>query len=145
MLLSTLSLHLLSLLSPTLAFPSPPFSSNSTHPIVSLDYISLRGSTSPTYNLTYFRRIPFGASTAGKNRFRAPQPPEPVKNGTYETDRPFDMCPQRTVNGSEDCLYLGLYSRPWTEVGKLRPVLLTFYGGGEISINFVRCSKLMIY
>jgi carboxylesterase type B len=42
------------------------------------------------------------------------------------------MCPQRTVNGSEDCLYLGIYSRPWTEKQDLRPVLLTFYGGGFI-------------
>ncbi|KAH7079174.1 Alpha/Beta hydrolase protein [Paraphoma chrysanthemicola] len=42
------------------------------------------------------------------------------------------MCPQRTVNGSEDCLYLGVYSRPWTKKQALRPVLLTFYGGGYI-------------
>lgn len=34
------------------------------------------------------------------------------------------------VNGSEDCLYLGLYSRPWTEGQPLRPVVVTFYGGG---------------
>ncbi|KAH7406205.1 Alpha/Beta hydrolase protein [Phaeosphaeria sp. MPI-PUGE-AT-0046c] len=68
----------------------------------------------------------------GKNRFRAPQPPSPITNGTYDTDRPFDMCPQRTVNGSEDCLYLGLYSRPWSTQEKLRPVVLTFYGGGFV-------------
>lgn len=42
------------------------------------------------------------------------------------------MCPQRTVNGSEDCLYLGVYSRPWATKQDLRPVLLTFYGGGYI-------------
>jgi carboxylesterase type B len=42
------------------------------------------------------------------------------------------MCPQRTVNGSEDCLYLGVYSRPWSTPQPLRPVLLTFYGGGFI-------------
>ncbi|KAF2741317.1 putative carboxylesterase [Polyplosphaeria fusca] len=99
-------------------------------PIVALDYISLRGAYSTTYNLTSFRKIPFGASTAGKNRFRAPQPPT-IHNGTYDSDQSFDMCVQRTVNGSEDCLYLGLYSRPWD--GKtLRPVLLTFYGGGFV-------------
>ncbi|KAG9821847.1 carboxylesterase, partial [Aureobasidium melanogenum] len=42
------------------------------------------------------------------------------------------MCPQRTVNGSEDCLYLGLYSKPWTNGQPLRPVVVVFYGGGFI-------------
>lgn len=27
------------------------------------------------------------------------------------------------VNGSEDCLYLGLYSRPWTKSQPLKPVV----------------------
>lgn len=42
------------------------------------------------------------------------------------------MCVQRTVNGSEDCLYLGLYSRPWTSGQPLRPVVVVFYGGAYI-------------
>ena len=107
---------------------STTFAQNAT-PLAALSYGTFAGAYSATYNLTHFRRIPFGASTAGINRFRAPQPPLPI-NGTYNSDRTFDMCPQRTVNGSEDCLYLGLYSRPWTTGGKLRPVLVTFYGGG---------------
>ena len=114
----------------TTTSPQPP---EPTPPLVTLDYITLQGAFSPTYNLTYHRRIPFGAPTSGQNRFRAPQPPLPLRNGTiYDTDRGFDMCPQRTVNGSEDCLYLGLYSRPWEAGQKLRSVLLTFYGGGFI-------------
>lgn len=36
------------------------------------------------------------------------------------------------VNGSEDCLYLGLYSRPWSPPQPLRPVVVVFYGGGFI-------------
>lgn len=114
------------------ASPLQPRAENTTKPVVVLDYVTLQGATSSVYNLTYYRRIPFGASTAGQNRFRAPQPPVPITNGTYDTDRGFDMCPQRTVNGSEDCLYLGVYSRPWQPTQKLRPVLLTFYGGGFI-------------
>ncbi|CAI6335714.1 unnamed protein product [Periconia digitata] len=100
-----------------------------------LSYGTFQGAYSPTYNLTYFRKIPFAASTAGRNRFRGPQPPPRLENGTiYNTDQAFDMCPQRTVNGSEDCLYLGVYSRPWdaSTPQKLRPVLLTFYGGGFV-------------
>jgi carboxylesterase type B len=38
----------------------------------------------------------------------------------------------RKVNGSEDCLYLGLYSRPWTSSAPLRPVVVVFFGGAFI-------------
>lgn len=132
MLFSKSALAVLAYGSAIAASPLQARQTNTTKPIVTLDYVTLQGASSPTYNLTYFRRIPFGASTAGENRFKAPQPPAPITNGTYETDRGFDMCPQRTVNGSEDCLYLGVYSRPWQPTQKLRPVLLTFYGGGFI-------------
>ncbi|KAF2691907.1 alpha/beta-hydrolase [Lentithecium fluviatile CBS 122367] len=119
------------LLSLVLVSTSPTQNDNDTL-TAKLDYGIFRGAYSSTYNLNYFRRIPFAASAAGRNRFRAPQPPLPITNGTYNTDQAYDMCPQRTVNGSEDCLYLGVYSRPWTRGEKLRPVLLTFYGGGFI-------------
>jgi carboxylesterase type B len=103
-----------------------------TDPIVNLTYGSFQGAYSDTYNITHFRKIPFGASTAGINRFRAPQPPAAIPHGEiYDTNQSFDMCPQRTVNGSEDCLYLGVYSRPWN-AGAKRPVLVVFYGGGFI-------------
>ncbi len=36
------------------------------------------------------------------------------------------------VNGSEDCLFLGLYSRPWTPPQPIRPVVIFFHGGGFI-------------
>ena len=42
------------------------------------------------------------------------------------------MCPQRTTNGSEDCLFLGLYGRPWNTGQPLRPVVVVFYGGAFI-------------
>lgn len=123
----------LSLFSHTLASPTAYPVQDASKPIVKLDYGTFQGAVSEQYNLTYYRKIPFAASTAGKNRFRAPQPPLHITNGTYDSNQAFDMCPQRTVNGSEDCLYLGVYSRPWSQ-GKrdLRPVLLTFYGGGFI-------------
>ncbi|EDU50162.1 acetylcholinesterase precursor [Pyrenophora tritici-repentis Pt-1C-BFP] len=114
------------------ALPSKHASQTASNPTVELDYGTFRGALSSQYNLTYFRKIPFAASTAGQNRFRAPQSPLPITNGTYDSNQAFDMCPQRTVNGSEDCLYLGIYSRPWTKKQHLRPVLLTFYGGGFI-------------
>ncbi|KAL3484291.1 Alpha/Beta hydrolase protein [Aspergillus germanicus] len=109
-------------------------------PVINLDYGSFQGKYDETYNLTYFRKIPFAAPPTGENRFRAPQPPLKITDGVYDTDQDFDMCPQRTVNGSEDCLYLGLFSRPGrtdTDASELasrngRPVLVVFYGGAFI-------------
>ncbi|KAL1844584.1 hypothetical protein VTK73DRAFT_2263 [Phialemonium thermophilum] len=99
--------------------------------VAELDYGTFRGAYSQEYNISYWRKIPFAAPPVGENRFRAPQPPHRVE-GVYDSDQSFDMCPQRTVNGSEDCLYLGLYSRPWTRGQPLRPVVVVFYGGGFI-------------
>ncbi|KFY15188.1 hypothetical protein V491_05750 [Pseudogymnoascus sp. VKM F-3775] len=98
----------------------------------SLEYGTFQGSYSPEYNISYWRKIPYAAPPTGENRFRAPQPPIPITNGTYNSDQSFDMCPQRTVNGSEDCLYLGLYSRPWDASQPLRPVVVVYYGGAFI-------------
>ena len=97
-----------------------------------LDYGTFTGAYSAGYNICYWQNIPFAAPPVGQNRFRAPQPPDPITNGTYNSTQSFDMCPQRTVNGSEDCLFLGLYSRPWTAGQSLRPVVVVFYGGGFI-------------
>ncbi|KAJ6014896.1 alpha/beta-hydrolase [Penicillium herquei] len=102
-------------------------------PLVQLDYGNFQGTYDATYNLSYFRKIPFAAPPTGENRFRAPQPPHKVNESVYDTDQTFDMCAQRTVNGSEDCLYLGLYSRPWDQSQDTkRPVLVVFYGGAFI-------------
>jgi carboxylesterase type B len=38
----------------------------------------------------------------------------------------------RKVNGTEDCLYLGLFSRPWSSGQPLRPVVMVYYGGAFI-------------
>jgi carboxylesterase type B len=102
------------------------------NPLVNLNYGSFQGNYDTTYNLSFFRKIPFAAPPTGNNRFRAPQPPLHMTD-VYDTDQDFDMCPQRTVNGSEDCLYLGLFSRPWNQNKDIRrPVLVVFYGGAFI-------------
>ncbi|PBP20955.1 carboxylesterase [Diplocarpon rosae] len=102
------------------------------HLVASLDYGTFQGAYSSTYNISYWRKIPYAAPPTGENRFRAPQAPIPVTNGTYDSDQPYGFCPQSTVHGTEDCLYLGLYSRPWTPSQSLRPVVVYFHGGGFI-------------
>lgn len=101
----------------------PLFATAYDDPLVKLDYVSLQGKYNEAYNISYFRRIPFAAPPVGENRFRGPQPVERF-DGIYDADIPYDMCPQRTVNGSDDCLYLTLYSRPWVEGSPKKPVMM---------------------
>ncbi|KAI3401623.1 hypothetical protein diail_10224 [Diaporthe ilicicola] len=100
--------------------------------VAELDYGTFEGAYSAPYNISYWQKIPFAQPPIGDLRFRGPQPPLPITNGTFNSSQPFDMCVQRTANGSEDCLYLGLYSRPWTQGQALRPVVVVFYGGAFI-------------
>ncbi|KAK8083040.1 hypothetical protein PG996_001821 [Apiospora saccharicola] len=100
--------------------------------VAQLDYGTFQGAYDVKYNISYWQKIPYAAPPVGENRFRTPQPPLPIDDQVYNSSQPFDMCHQRTVNGSEDCLYLGLYSRPWAEGQALRPVVVTFYGAGSV-------------
>ncbi|KAM3086692.1 hypothetical protein ACMFMG_000817 [Clarireedia jacksonii] len=109
-------------------FPLGVFSQTLT---ASLDYGTFQGAYSSKYNITYYQKIPFAAPPVGNNRFRAPQPPLRI-NGTYNSTQTFPACPQKGNVGSEDCLYLSLYSRPWTAGQSLRPVMVVFFGGGFI-------------
>lgn len=141
----TLLLLLLTTLTLPTAHASSSSSNTTTEPLLlaNLTYGNFLGSYSPEYNITYWQKIPYAAPPVGPLRFRAPQPPLPENsNGSttiYNSTQPYDLCPQRTVNGSEDCLYLGLYSRPWTPSScssssstPLRPVVVTFHGGAFI-------------
>lgn len=131
--------HLLCWLLVSASLSFPPIVTAAPQLTAALDYGTFAGSYSSVYNISYWQKIPFAAPPVGRNRFRAPQPPEVIKNGTYNSTQTFEMCPQRTVNGSEDCLYLGLYSRPWSRGDALKPVVVVFYGGGFIqgSASFV--------
>jgi para-nitrobenzyl esterase len=94
-----------------------------------------------------FKGIPYAASTAGANRFMAPQPLAAwtgVRDATHYTTRspqrasvytgspaaqllyPFSY---QTDLDSEDCLNLNLWTRGLGDGGK-RPVMVWFHGGG---------------
>lgn len=80
--------------------------------------------------VTVFKGIPYAASTAGKNRWRPPQP-APSWTGVREADTFGDSPPQAsgTLTMSEDCLNLNI----WTGArrsGERRPVYVWIYGGG---------------
>jgi para-nitrobenzyl esterase len=87
--------------------------------------------------------IPFAASTAGENRWRAPRPAPPWQGVREATSDPA-RCAQLTnrfdedegiepglVIGSEDCLTLDVYAPANAEAGSL-PVMVWIHGGGNV-------------
>ncbi len=103
-------------------------------------------------NVYTFLGIPYGADTSGKNRFMAPQKPQP-----WNTIRPAvfygNTAPQRMENRwpnnygtfadhwnyfdvSEDCLYLNVWT-PAISDNKKRPVLVWLHGGGFTNGNAI--------
>ncbi len=84
-----------------------------------------------------WRGIPYAATTAGGNRFRAPQPVQPWEGvrsaAQFGPVAPQDRGalspgPSGLGNGSEDCLSLNVIA-PRFESRKLRPVMVYLHGG----------------
>lgn len=91
-----------------------------------LDYGTFVGGYNATYDIAYFKSIPFAAPPVGELRYRAPQPPLRYKD-EFDATVTKDFCVQRTVNGSEDCLYLEIYGRPFVKGAKKPVVVSTTY------------------
>jgi para-nitrobenzyl esterase len=95
-----------------------------------------------------FKGVAYGASTAGPNRFRAPQPVEPW-HGVRDASSYTDACPQPSLAGllapeleriveyvlvagdrfGEDCLSVNVWT-PGVDDAR-RPVMVWFHGGGQ--------------
>lgn len=85
--------------------------------------------------------IPYGASTEGVNRWKAPQPVMPwsgILNVTVPKQQAAQYGDGTSYTGTEDCLYVNVY-RP-NSGGKNLPVMVYIHGGGNASgtanVNF---------
>jgi len=108
-------------------------------PVVTTAAGRVRGMTDGAVHI--FRGVPYGASTAGLNRFQPPRTPAPwtgIRDVTaygpraYQPFRPMipEIGDALTGSGpmSEDCLRLNVFT-PGTS-GR-RPVMVWFHGGGQ--------------
>jgi len=111
----------------------------STAPIVETTHGRVRGATRDGVNI--FKGIPYAASTAGRNRFR---PPQPVQSwaGVRDATKYGDAAPQGEAPGgastawyyahaaqSEECLSLNVFA-PSARGTAARPVMIWIHGGG---------------
>jgi para-nitrobenzyl esterase len=100
-----------------------------------------------TNNVNIYRGIPYGASTAGANRFMPPREAEPwtgVRDAFQNGHSSPQVSPAPGAIGAglrgyaaqgEDCLVLNVFTTdasrgPGNDVGRKRPVMMWIHGGG---------------
>src|SRR5215468_8128716 len=112
-------------------------------PIVEITTGNLRGASNA--GIYSFKGIPYGASTAGRNRFMPPEPPQPwagIRDALAFTGHAWQLPnrPKRrpvletllgaadTTQEGEDCLTLNVWT-PGLGDGAKRPVMVWLHGG----------------
>jgi len=102
---------------------------------INTEFGPITGLSDEKKGIAFFHDVPFGKPPVGDLRFRAPQMVDAwteVQNCTYPDV--LRMCPQLKVTdklyvGTEDCLYLHVYT-PWPLPSEKLPVMFWIFGGG---------------
>jgi para-nitrobenzyl esterase len=120
---------------------SQAFGAETTAPVAETKFGRVRGLLSK--GIFVFRGVPYGASTAGANRFKPPERPQhwsgirmALENGPSAPQDPHDRSGKLVGDTmflgnttiSEDCLSLNIFS-PGIGDGKRRPVMVWLHGG----------------
>ncbi|XP_047986516.1 juvenile hormone esterase-like isoform X2 [Leguminivora glycinivorella] len=110
-------------------------------PIVTVKQGKLQGAVATLHDgSSYysFKGIPYAQPPVGPLRFRAPQPPQPWE-GILNATEHRNVCAQfnllaraSAAEGSEDCLFLNVYSKSLQPSAKT-PVMVYIHGGAYLS------------
>ncbi|KAJ3263628.1 hypothetical protein HDU76_012267, partial [Blyttiomyces sp. JEL0837] len=111
---------------------------------ISLDYITLQGSTTPSGNTHVYKEIPYAAPPIGDNRWKPPLPPLNYSSmgGVYDATVYREICWQdgsEIVVGegdvqSEDCLFLNIWA-PASSTSTTNLSVMVWIHGGAFMIG----------
>lgn len=91
-------------------------------------------------SFNFFKGIPYAEPPVGTLRFKAPVPLESFKSPEIECIQEGNECFQKDkttgkYTGSEDCLFLNVFTPKIDADGELLPVMVFIHGGGFVSGN----------